>query len=107
VKTIIYKFLQPFINIKSLFVSFPFDNIFIIIKKINMKILDIKEMIMSNTIKFKADSVCNCCGKFGAYDLGDEHLCSDCYREKGSCCLEFGGHDLWDDEDNDEKKRES
>lgn len=54
---------------------------------------------MSKTISFNADVVCDVCGKFGTYDFGDEHLCSDCYQERGSCCVEFGGYDLWNDED--------
>jgi len=53
---------------------------------------------MSNQIKYDPEAACDYCGKFGAYDLGDKHLCTDCYCEMGSCCLEFGGHDLWTEE---------
>jgi hypothetical protein len=53
---------------------------------------------MSKQIQYKADAVCDACGRFGAFDFCDEHLCSDCYSERGSCCLEFGGYDLWKDE---------
>lgn len=63
---------------------------------------------MYKPIQYNPDAVCNACGRFGAFDFGDEHLCSDCYAERGSCCLEFGGYDLWNDEDNreeTEKKR--
>jgi hypothetical protein len=45
---------------------------------------------------------CDTCGVFGAFDLGDRHLCEDCYRQCGSCCPEFGAHDLWKDDDQEE-----
>ena len=54
---------------------------------------------MNKPIQFMPDAACDNCGHFGAYDLGDQHLCSDCYMECGSCCLEFGEHDLWKNED--------
>ena len=41
------------------------------------------------------DLRCDECGTFGSFDLGDRHLCEDCYRTCGSCCLEFGANDLW------------
>ena len=50
-------------------------------------------------LKLDDDAQCNDCGRFGAFDLGDRHLCEDCYRGCGSCCPEFGGHDLWADEE--------
>lgn len=42
---------------------------------------------------------CDECGTFGAFDLGDRHLCEDCYRTCGSCCLEFGAADLWTEDE--------
>lgn len=50
-------------------------------------------------ILFKEDAVCNTCGRIGAYDFGDEFICSTCYEERGSCCVEFGGYDLWKEKD--------
>jgi hypothetical protein len=62
---------------------------------------------MYKPLKIKPDLICDNCGRFGAFDLGDQHLCSDCYMECGSCCMEFGGYDLWESEskkkDNTEK----
>lgn len=52
---------------------------------------------MKMNLIFKPEATCSCCGRFGAFDFGEEFLCSDCYAEKGSCCLEFGGHDLWNE----------
>lgn len=43
------------------------------------------------------NAVCEECGKFGAYQIGDHFLCMDCYQGKGSCCPEFGKDDLWED----------
>jgi hypothetical protein len=40
-------------------------------------------------------AACDCCGRFGAYDFGDQSLCVDCYEGAGSCCPEFGEYDLW------------
>jgi hypothetical protein len=40
------------------------------------------------------NAVCERCGKFGAYHLGESTLCEDCYSGWGSCCLEFGADDL-------------
>lgn len=39
---------------------------------------------------------CEKCGRYDAVEIGEHHLCVDCYEEAGSCCLEFGGDDLWD-----------
>lgn len=38
--------------------------------------------------KMRADenAVCESCGRFGAYQFGDQYLCADCYQEQGSCC---------------------
>jgi hypothetical protein len=33
---------------------------------------------------------CDMCGRFGAVEFGDRHLCPDCYESSGSCCPEFG-----------------
>lgn len=40
------------------------------------------------------DAVCQRCGKFGAYPLGESTLCEECYAGSGSCCPEFGADDL-------------
>lgn len=45
------------------------------------------------------DAICDACGAFGAFALGDMKLCLDCYSEKGSCCPEFGKDDLWRERD--------
>ncbi len=42
---------------------------------------------------------CEVCGRFGAMDLGGQHLCVDCYEARGSCCPEFGADDLWEVEE--------
>lgn len=57
-------------------------------------------------IEFKPDKSCDNCGRYGAFDLGDEHLCSDCYQERGSCCLEFGDDDLWKDKEKESETSE-
>lgn len=49
---------------------------------------------MSEPLRKDADARCDRCGAFSALDLGDERLCEDCYRARGSCCLEFGADDL-------------
>jgi hypothetical protein len=33
---------------------------------------------------------CDICGRFGAVEIGDRHVCMDCYGGCGSCCPEFG-----------------
>ena len=50
-------------------------------------------------LKLDARLRCDTCGAFGAFDLGDQKLCEECYRHCGSCCPEFGGHDLWSTDD--------
>lgn len=42
-----------------------------------------------------ANAVCDTCGKYGAYHLGERALCGECYAGCGSCCPEFGKDDLW------------
>lgn len=51
------------------------------------------------TPNFDPEVQCDECGVFGAYGVGDNHLCADCYAGKGSCCREFGKDDLWRPED--------
>ena len=46
-------------------------------------------------------AVCDVCGRFGAYRLGDRLLCLECYAGSGSCCPEFGKDDLWEFRDED------
>ena len=46
-------------------------------------------------LKLIADLRCSECATHGAFDLGERHLCEDCYRACGSCCMEFGADDLW------------
>jgi len=62
---------------------------------------------MYKPIKFKPETACDNCGRFGAFDLGDQHLCSDCYIECGSCCMEFGGNDLWKKDVGNDNSKES
>jgi hypothetical protein len=46
-------------------------------------------------IEVDENAVCESCGRFGAYRIGERTLCPECYTECGSCCLEFGKDDLW------------
>ena len=57
------------------------------------------EMTDSGPLKLDDDAQCDDCGRFGAFDLTDRHLCEVCYRGCGSCCPECGGHDLWADDE--------
>jgi hypothetical protein len=41
-------------------------------------------------VKLNEGIACDVCGRFGAVELGDRHLCVDCYEGCGSCCPEFG-----------------
>ncbi len=45
-----------------------------------------KSAARAEEIRADENAVCEVCGKFGAYALGDQFLCADCYQEKGSCC---------------------
>lgn len=49
----------------------------------------------NSDLRFSEDTVCDRCGKFGAFRFDDIALCEECYEGAGSCCLEFGGDDLW------------
>jgi len=40
-------------------------------------------------------AICDVCGRFGAFHIGQRILCQDCYQGSGSCCPEFGKDDLW------------
>ena len=51
---------------------------------------------MSHELTLREDLRCDRCGRFGAYDVGDERLCAECYQLRGSCCPEFGGDDHWE-----------
>lgn len=52
------------------------------------------------------DNRCDSCGRFGAIEVGNIYLCTDCYQERGSCCMEFGGNDLWKEKyENDENEK--
>ncbi|MEO6182930.1 MAG: hypothetical protein ABIP71_07530 [Verrucomicrobiota bacterium] len=42
----------------------------------------------SEEITADQNAVCQECGAFGAYKLGDQLLCMNCYQGKGSCCAE-------------------
>ena len=45
-------------------------------------------------VRADENTVCEVCGKFGAYRFGDQFLCMDCYQAAGSCCTaEFGKED--------------
>lgn len=41
--------------------------------------------------------VCERCGRTGAYALGDELICFDCYAQCGSCCQEACMEEATDD----------
>jgi len=41
------------------------------------------------------NAICDTCGVFGAFQIGDRSLCPNCYEGSGSCCPEFGKDDLW------------
>ncbi len=45
---------------------------------------------------FEEAAVCDECGRFGAFDMGERKLCRDCYQGAGSCCPEFGKDDPWE-----------
>jgi hypothetical protein len=45
---------------------------------------------MSNGVKIEEQLTCDKCGRFGAFDFGEQKLCSDCYGTSCSCCPEFG-----------------
>jgi hypothetical protein len=40
------------------------------------------------------DTACSLCGRYGAFELGSQFLCPNCYEGCGSCCPEFGREDL-------------
>ena len=48
---------------------------------------------MKEQKRFDEDKSCDACGRFGAFDFGEQHLCLDCYESHGSCCPEFGAED--------------
>ena len=50
---------------------------------------------MNEKAQFNEGIPCDICGRFGAFVVGERHLCGDCYEAQGSCCLEFGADDLW------------
>jgi hypothetical protein len=54
---------------------------------------------MSDKAQIDENAVCEVCGKFGAFQFGDRHLCAECYQAIGSCCPEFGGYDQWEFEE--------
>ena len=41
------------------------------------------------TPRLREDVTCARCGRFGAVEMGDQHLCPDCVQEACSCCPEF------------------
>jgi len=45
---------------------------------------------MSGEVQFNGKSVCDTCGKFGAFEFDGRMLCAKCYESCGSCCPEFG-----------------
>lgn len=51
--------------------------------------------LKTNPPKRDENAVCEVCGRFGAFEVGDRKLCVDCYQNAGSCCPEFGADDLW------------
>jgi hypothetical protein len=53
------------------------------------------------SVQLDETTVCEDCGRVGAYRVGDHALCLDCYSNRGSCCPEFGRDDLWTFSDED------
>jgi hypothetical protein len=51
--------------------------------------------MMHEPLRLDPDARCDGCGVFSAFDLGDQRLCEECWRGRGSCCPEFGKDDLW------------
>lgn len=49
-----------------------------------------------NGLRRDDEAVCDVCGRYGAFRLGERTLCEDCYEGCGSCCPEFGKDDLWE-----------
>jgi hypothetical protein len=45
---------------------------------------------VNDPIKADERLTCDECGRFGAVEIGDAKLCTDCYGTKCSCCPEFG-----------------
>jgi len=45
---------------------------------------------MNCELKQDEELTCDKCGRFGAFDFGEQKLCSDCYGTSCSCCPEFG-----------------
>jgi len=45
-------------------------------------------------VRFNEHAACSICGHYGAFQIGHQHLCNNCYEGCGSCCPEFGREDL-------------
>ena len=37
---------------------------------------------------FQSETICDECGRFGAYAFDGQTLCVDCYQQRGACCAE-------------------
>jgi hypothetical protein len=48
----------------------------------------------SSGVRFDEQVACSLCGRYGAFGIGGQFLCPDCYESCGSCCPEFGREDL-------------
>ncbi len=59
----------------------------------------------NDTRQFDENAVCETCGRFGAFNLGGEWLCAECYEGRASCCPEFGADDLWEMQENQGAER--
>ena len=45
-------------------------------------------------VRLNEHVACTMCGRYGAFEIGNQFLCPSCYEGCGSCCPEFGRDDL-------------
>ena len=67
-------------------------------------IVRVTDADMSNdaekNVRFEEETVCEVCGRFGAYLFEGKTLCAECYEASGSCCPEFERGERASSEDN-------
>jgi hypothetical protein len=51
-----------------------------------------EQRLESSSNRINESAACDTCGRFGALEFGDRHLCPDCYQGCGSCCSETVQH---------------
>lgn len=51
--------------------------------------------MMNCQVQFDENTVCDRCGRFGAFVFENTKLCAECYELRGACCPEFGRDDFW------------